>query len=147
MEYGHISGSGNDFVTMNDLDELKNSIEMAHHANRVNHTQVSDCIRDLKYAMRRIDSLELEMKNLRNYTSELEDYCISLDTTIRNHHVLISRMTEYGDEMINLVAFRILQICFAELEVSDIDYAYRIGFNPLGNDGILVFVSDTVRGA
>lgn len=116
-----------------EIEDMKTSIDMAHQSNRVTQEQVSSCIYDLKLAMSRINALEADMKNLKVYARELEDYCISLDTTIRNHHVLILGVTEYSDETVNLVAFRILQTCFPELDVTDIDYCYRIGFNPINN--------------
>lgn len=106
-------------------------MEMAHQANGVTQNQVSDCIKDLKFATHRIDALELEVRNIKQYASELEDYYILLDTTIRNHHILLTGVAEGSDEMVNLVAFRILEICFNELKLSDIDYAYGIGFNPM----------------
>lgn len=114
-----------------DIEDLKTSLEIAHQANKVTQTQVGNCIHDIRSAVSRIEILEKDLKLLRNYASELEEYCISLDTTIRNHHILISGIAECSEELINLVAFRVLQTCYAELDINDIDYAYRIGFNPI----------------
>lgn len=125
--------TGADRSLERELEDMKTSIDMAHQSNRVTQEQVSSCIYDLKLAVDRINALETDMKCLKTYARELEDYCISLDTTIRNHHVLITGVTEYADETVNLVAFRILQACFPEIDVTDIDYCYRIGFNPINN--------------
>lgn len=120
----------NEKYYQNEIEALKTSLEMTDQANKVTQNQVGNCIHDIKNATSRIERLEKDMKLLRNYTAELEEYCISLDTTIHNHHILISGIAEYSDELVNLVAFRVLQTCYAELEISDIDYSYRIGFNP-----------------
>lgn len=36
-------------------------------------------------------------------------------------------------ESVNLTAFRILQLCFQDISVADIDYCYRVGTPPTGN--------------
>lgn len=118
-----------------ELEEMKNSLEMAHQANRVTQNQVGGCIHDLKKAIGRIDNLEKQMTNLRIYASELEEYCISLDITIRKHHILLTGVAECSDEMVNIEAYRVLHTCYPELELLDIDYSYRIGFNPISNPG------------
>lgn len=116
-----------DFVKTCDFEELKKSVNLSHHNNRLTQEQVSTCITDLRKNEDRIANLERELKSVKVYVEELEEYCISLDIAVRKHHLIISGVNKAKDETVNLTAVRVLQSCFAGLEIADVDYAYRIG--------------------
>lgn len=116
-----------DFVKSTDFEELRKSVNLAHHNNRLTQEQVSTCITDLRKNEDRVLSLEQELRSMKAYVEELEEYCISLDVAVRKHHLIISGINEAKDESVNLSALRVLQVCFPGLEIVDIDYAYRIG--------------------
>lgn len=113
-----------------DLDDLKESVEYAHQNNIRAQTQVGNAFSQSQLANERLDKLEREVSSLKSYTTELEDYCISLDSILRKHHLLLNGIPETPNESVGLAAFRVLQVCFQEINVSDIDYCYRVGTPP-----------------
>lgn len=112
---------------LRELEELKKSIGLAHQNNQLTQTQVSGCIQELKSNNSRISDLEGEIKSMRAYLEAIEEYCVSLDIAVRKHHLMLSGVAESKDESVNLTTLRVLQTCFSALEITDIDYSYRIG--------------------
>lgn len=112
------------------VQEMKHSLEVAHSDNGDIKNQVSGFEDELKFVKQRLSSLEMEMRSMRGYVSELENYCVSLDSALRKHHLIISGVTETKGESLSLIAYRILSICCISLELTDLDYSYRIGAPP-----------------
>lgn len=110
-----------------DIQSLKESVELAHENNSRTQSQVSNFLTDFQSAKDRLTRLENELGSLKSYVGELENYCISLDTIVRKHHLILVGVVEKKDESVNLAAYKILQICCPEIQISDIDYCYRIG--------------------
>lgn len=110
-----------------DIQELKDSLNYAHENNSQTQTQVSDFKSDIDLMQTRLGKLEAELTSLRKYAIELENYCISLDNIVRKHHLLLAGVCETKGESVSLAAYRVLQVCFPEIHISDIDYCYRIG--------------------
>lgn len=110
-----------------DIQDLKESVNYAHQNNTQTQTQVSDFKIDINSLNTRLVKLETELSSLRNYVVDLENYCISLDSIVRKHHLLLVGVNETKGESVSLAAYRVLQVCFPEIHISDIDYCYRIG--------------------
>lgn len=117
-----------------DIEDLKESLETAHGNNVETQKQLSGFIREIKIANDRLANLETEFASLRSYVNDLESYCVSIDTIMRKHHILVTNLPETQNESVNLAAFRVLSTCFPNLLMSDIDYSYRIGNNPRDRD-------------
>lgn len=113
-----------------DIEDLKKSVEAAHEDNKELKTQVGSFETEFKDMKSRISSLESNIRSLRGYVNELENYCVSLDSALRKHHIIISGISETKGESLSLLAFRVLSVCCITLEISDIDYCYRIGSPP-----------------
>lgn len=110
-----------------DIQELKESVNFAHENNTQTRTQVMDFKTDINSLNTRLVKLETELSSLRNYVVDLENYCISLDSIVRKHHLLLVGVNETKGESVCLAAYRVLQVCFLAIHISDIDYCYRIG--------------------
>lgn len=110
-----------------ELEDLKSSINLAHENQRVTQDQVSSCIRNQKNTDSLVTRLEKELREVQEYMRALEDYCISLDTAVRKHHLILTGLNEYKNESLAIVCYRTLQICYPAIEVTDIDYCYRLG--------------------
>lgn len=116
-----------------ELDDLKESVEYAHQNNIRTQTQVGNFVSKNQLVDDRLNALEREVTSLKRYAEDLENYCISLDQILRKHHLLLNGVQEIQGESVNLTAFRILQTCFQDISVADIDYCYRIGAPLTGN--------------
>lgn len=110
-----------------DLEDLKKSVILAHHNQRLTQDQVSTCIRNQKNTDTLVTRLENELREMQEYTRSLEDYCISLDTAVRRHHLILTEVHEFKNESLAIICYRVLQICYPALDVTDIDYCYRLG--------------------
>lgn len=113
-----------------EIEDMKDSIEMAHENNIKTQTQVGGIALHSQKTDERLLKLEREVTSLRGYAQDLENYCIALDTIVRKHHLILNGVPEKQDESVNLAAFRVLQICFQEINLTDLDYCYRIGAPP-----------------
>lgn len=113
-----------------DIEDLKHSVEIAQADNKDLKTQVGAFETEMRIVKMRLTSLESELRSLKGYVSELENYCVSLDSALRKHHIIISGFAETKGESLSLLAFRVLSVCCISLEISDIDYCYRIGNPP-----------------
>lgn len=113
-----------------EIDDMKDSIELAHQNNIKTQTQVGGFASNCQNTEQRLSNLEREATALKGYVRDLENYCISLDTVLRKHHLLVSGVPEDHGESANLAAFRVLQICFQDISATDIDYCFRIGAPP-----------------
>lgn len=110
-----------------DIQELKDSLNFAHENNSQTKTEVSNFRTDIDSMQTRLVKLESELTSIRKYVVDLENYCISLDNIVRKHHLLLAGVNETKGESVSLAAYRVLQVCFPEIHISDIDYCYRIG--------------------
>lgn len=119
-----------------EIEDMKDSIELAHQNNIKTQTQVGGISTHFNDTDERLSKLEREVVSLRGYTEDLENYCISLDTILRKHHLLLNGVPEKQDESVNLSAFRVLQMCFQDINLTDLDYCYRIGTPPPPPPGI-----------
>lgn len=105
-------------------------MEMVHTDNHEIKSQVSNHETELNFVKQRVTLLEHEMRSLRGYISELENYCVSMDSTMRKHHLIISGLPETKGESLSLLAYRVLKNCCITLEITDLDYCYRMGAPP-----------------
>lgn len=110
-----------------ELEDLKASIDLAHHNNNLTQEQVSGCIRKQKDTDELVTKLQNELREIQNYTRVLEDYCISLDMAVRKHHLILTGVKEFKNESLAIICFRVLQVCYPAIDVTDIDYCYRLG--------------------
>lgn len=110
-----------------ELEDLKASINLAHHNHKITHEQVSGCIRRQKDTDTLVVKLQNELREMQSYTRALEDYCISLDTAVRKHHLILTGIKEFKNESLAIICFRVLQVCYPAIDVTDIDYCYRLG--------------------
>lgn len=117
-----------------DISDLKHSVEMAHQESVDTKAKVSEIKSDLRDAFDRIKTLEVEMRNLKGYATELENYCISLDSVIRKHHLILNGVAESKGESLTLLAFRVFKVCCPTIEIADFDYCYRIGSSPIATN-------------
>lgn len=79
---------------------------------------------------RRLAQLEMENRDLRAYTEELEDYVLTLDSATRKRNFIITGLAETGDELSDsliLLVYNFLQPYMDTLDISDFDCAYRLG--------------------
>lgn len=128
MLYPILTMDSQAYLTMQkDIQDLKDSLNYAHKNNTQTQTQVRDFSADFDLLHSRFGKLEAELTSLKKYAAELENYCISLDSIVRKHHLLLAGVNETKGESVNLAAYRVLQVCFPEIHISDIDYCYRIG--------------------
>lgn len=112
------------------VEDLKLSVEMVHTDNREIKSKVSDYETEMNSVKQRLTLLEQEMRSLRGYVSELESYCVSMDSALRKHHLIISGLPETKGESLSLLAYRVLKNCCVSLEITDLDYCYRMGAPP-----------------
>lgn len=110
-----------------ELEELKKSVNLAHHNQRLTQDQVSNCIRNQKNTDSLVTRLERELREMQEYTRNLEDYCIALDTAVRKHHLILTGVHEFKNESLAIICYRVLQVCYPAIDVTDIDYCYRLG--------------------
>lgn len=111
------------------VQKLKDSLETAHSDNSDIINKVSGFVTEMKSVNQRLSSLECEMRYMRGYITELENYCVSLDLALRKH-LIISGVAETKNESLSLITYRILKTCCISLEITDLDYSYRIGAPP-----------------
>lgn len=85
---------------------------------------------------------------MQEYTRVLEDYCISLDTVVRKHHLILSGVLEYKNESLAIICYRVLQVCYPAIDITDINYCYWLGSfssNKKGRPVLVKLVKESVR--
>lgn len=129
-----------------ELEDLKSSINLAHENHKVTQDQVSTCIRNQKNTDTLVARLEFQLREMQDYTRALEDYCISLDTAVRKHHLILSGILEYKNESLAIICYRVLQVCYPAIDISDIDYCYRLGsVSTKGRPVLVKLVRESIR--
>lgn len=131
-----------------ELEDLKSSINLAHENQKVTQDQVSSCIRNQKNTDTLVARLEFQLREMQEYTRVLEDYCISLDTAVRRHHLILTGVLEYKNESLAIICYRVLQVCYPAIDISDIDYCYRLGSayaSAKGRPVLIKLVKESVR--
>lgn len=68
---------GNMDTLKQDIEDLKQSVKMAHQDNVDTKKQGGNIESSLREALLRIKSLEVEMRSLKGYTTELDNYCLT----------------------------------------------------------------------
>lgn len=112
------------------MKEIADSLEMAH-----SEIEKLKKYLDQKFTLEselesRIEKLEQENQEIRDYASDIEEYVLQLDSSTRKRNIVISGLGENkGENSDSLVlrVFKYLQPYLETLEIGDIDCAYRLG--------------------
>lgn len=79
---------------------------------------------------KRIEILERENQEVKDYASDLEEYVLQLDSSTRKRNIVISGLSEGKGESSDALAikvFKFLQPYMETIELEDIDCTYRLG--------------------
>lgn len=79
---------------------------------------------------KRILALETEIREIKEYATELEDYILQLDSASRKKNLVITGLSESKGESADFLALRVFnffQPYVSTLDTTDIDCTYRLG--------------------
>lgn len=113
-----------------EIGEIVNSLEMAHC-----EIEKLKKYLDQKFTLEneleaRIERLERENQEIRDYAADIEEYVLQVDSSSRKRNIVISGLGENkGENSDSLVmrVFKYLQPYLETLGIEDIDCAYRLG--------------------
>lgn len=113
-----------------DVKEIAESLELAH-----SEIQKMKKYLDAKYESeaaleKRIEILERENREIRDYASDIEEYVLQVDSSTRKKNIVISGLSETkkeSTESLIMLVFKYLHPYLETLEIGDIDTAYRLG--------------------
>lgn len=98
---------------------------------------------------KRIEGLERENQEVRDYAADQEEYVLQVDSTSRRRNVVISGLSEAKGESsdaLTIKVFKFLQPFIETLELDDIDCTYRLGKKMGKNRPIICkFVKEKTR--
>lgn len=65
---------------------------------------------------------------------------------MRKHHLILSGILEYKNESLAIICYRVLQVCYPAIDITDIDYCYRLGsVSAKGRPVLVKLVKESVR--
>lgn len=113
-----------------EIGEIADSLELAHC-----EIEKLKKYLDKKFTLEieleaRIDKLERENHEIRDYAADIEEYVLQLDSSTRKRNIVISGLGENkGETSDSLVmrVFKFLQPYLETLGIGDLDCAYRLG--------------------
>lgn len=110
--------------------DLADSLELAH-------AEIAKLKKylDMKFSSeatleKRVLALEAEIREIKEYAAELEDYILQLDSASRKKNLVITGLSEAKGESTDFLVLRVFnffQPYVSTLDTTDIDCAYRLG--------------------